>query len=282
MHNSLWAEDALTVKAMTFNIRYDNKGDGENRWPKRCDTVVKIIRESECDFVGIQEALPNQVADLLKGLPEYRSLGRSREADAERGEATLILYRHARWQLDAKEKGWFWLSDTPENPGSKTWGNSLPRMVAWGLFCDEKTKRTVYVYNTHFDHVSEPARLKSAKLLQKHIAEQGKLKSVIVLGDFNANKKSEALSYLLDKNSESEAKLVDTFRTIHPDEKLANTFHSFRGGTDGEKIDYILASPHAKVIASEILREEIPSKDKTKRYPSDHYPLTAEFSFSDK
>jgi endonuclease/exonuclease/phosphatase family metal-dependent hydrolase len=155
-------------------------------------------------------------------------------------------------------------------------------MVAWGLFCDAKTKRTVYVYNTHFDHVSEPARLKSAKLLQKHIAEQGKLKSVIVLGDFNANKKSEALSYLLDKNSESEAKLVDTFRTIHPDEKLANTFHSFRGGTDGEKIDYILASPHAKVIASEILREEIPSKDKTKRYPSDHYPLTAEFSFSDK
>jgi len=46
-------------------------------------------------------------------------------------------------------------------PGSTTWGNKLPRVVAWGRFVDAKTGRGVYVYCTHFDNASESSRRNS-------------------------------------------------------------------------------------------------------------------------
>lgn len=276
------ADEGLSVKAMTFNIRYNNPDDGPNRWSQRRNAVVRLIQHTESDFVGIQEALPDQVADLLKGLPEYHSLGRSREIKADRGEATLILYRHKRWRLDQDRQGWFWLSDTPEKPGSITWGNACPRMVAWGRFIDEKSDRGVYIFNTHFDHVSELSRQKGAELLAKRIDEQAKSEPVVVLGDFNSGESSEAISYLLGKKDGSPVKLVDTFRAIHPDEKQVGTFHDFHGGSKGEKIDFILASPGVMVHAAEIMRDPISGSGNDARYPSDHYPVRAEMSFHGK
>jgi endonuclease/exonuclease/phosphatase family metal-dependent hydrolase len=273
------AEEPLTVKAMTFNIRYDNRGDGANRWSKRQDAVVRIIRESKSDFVGIQEALPNQVADLKKGLPEYGFLGRSREADTDRGEATLVLYRKDRWRLDAERQGSFWLSDKPDKPGSASWGNTLPRMVAWGLFHEEKSGRGIFVFGTHFDHASEPARQKSAELLARRIAERGTSAPAIALGDLNAGEESEAVAILLGNKPGAAVKLVDTFRAVHPDEKQVKTFHGFEGGTDGEKIDYIFATPGVKVLTAEIVRDRILKEGEDARYPSDHYPMTAEMEF---
>ena len=37
----------------------------------------------------------------------------------------------------------FWLSDTPNIIGSKTWGNNIPRMVTWAKFLDKKKQQTV-------------------------------------------------------------------------------------------------------------------------------------------
>ena len=168
------ADDALRIKAMTFNIRCNTFIDGPNRWPHRSEMAAGLIRRFEGDFVGLQEAEPDQIADLLKLLPEYRLLGRSREADPKVGEASPILYRHTRWRLDPDRQATFWLSDTPEKPGSKTWGNGYPRIVTWGRFVEEKTGRGVYVYNTHLDHLSEASRRKSAALLARRIAERGR------------------------------------------------------------------------------------------------------------
>jgi endonuclease/exonuclease/phosphatase family metal-dependent hydrolase len=269
------AEEALAVKIMTFNIRYDNSGDGPNRWAQRREAAVDVIRRFAGDFIGIQEALPHQVADLQKALPDYRQLGRSREADAQRGESTPILYRHERWRLDPEQSGWFWLSDTPETAGSTTWNNVIPRMVVWARFIDEKTGRGLYVFNTHFDHLSEPSRRKSAELLARRIIARKSTEPVVVVGDFNAGEASFSIRYLTGQEADSPLALVDTFRALHADEKQVGTFHGFRGGTDKEKIDYVLASPGAKVLKAEILRDRIAGED---RYPSDHYPVTAELS----
>ena len=73
-----------------------------------------------------------------------------------------ILYRAKRWRPDEKQQGTFWLSDTPQTSGSKTWGNDLPRVVTWAPFIEEKTSRGLYVFNTHFDHASEPSWRRSA------------------------------------------------------------------------------------------------------------------------
>jgi endonuclease/exonuclease/phosphatase family metal-dependent hydrolase len=270
------ADEELSAKVMTFNIRCNNPADGQNGWPYRREMAVKLIERLGTDFVGVQEPLPDQVADLKKMLPDYHALGRSREADVNRGESVLILYRHKRWRLDPKESGSFWLSDTPETPGSNTWGSACTRMVMWGRFLDQKTGRGVYVYNTHFDHVSESARQQSATSLANRIAKRGHpAEPVVVTGDFNAGESSKAVLYLVDKSSKSPIRLIDTFRVVHPHEQNVNTYHAFEGGTKGEKIDYILALPGTKVVASEIHHDNTDG-----RYPSDHFPMTAEMTFS--
>jgi endonuclease/exonuclease/phosphatase family metal-dependent hydrolase len=265
------ADDGMQIKVMTFNIRCNTVIDGPNRWPHRREMAADLVRRFKGDFVGLQEAEPDQIADLVKSLPEYHWLGRSREADTTTGEASPIFYRHKRWRLDPDHNGTFWLSDTPEKPGSKTWGNACPRIVTWGRFIEEKTGRGVYVYNTHLDHISEPSRQKSAAFLARRIAERKRADPVIVTGDFNSGESSAAIGHLTGKRLGSPVMLVDTFRVLHPDEKQVGTFHGFRGGTKGAKIDYILAPPGTNVLAAEILRENHDG-----RYPSDHYPVAAE------
>ncbi len=265
----------LAVKAMTFNIRVDSRDDGPNRWAPRRDAAAEVMRRFAGDFIGIQEGLPHQVADLLKALPEYRPLGRSREADPEGGESTPILYRHERWRIDPAQSGWFWLSDTPETAGSATWDNGIPRMVVWARFIDEKSGRGLYVFNAHFDHQSEPARRKSAELLGRRIVARRSAEPVIVMGDFNAGEASYAMRHLTGQEADSPIALVDTFRALHSDAQQVGTFHGFRGDAGMAKIDFILVSPGGKVLAADIVRDRIPGEE---RYPSDHYPVTAELS----
>ena len=38
---------------MTFNIRYDKPGDGENAWPNRKDWVASLIRYCGADVIGV-------------------------------------------------------------------------------------------------------------------------------------------------------------------------------------------------------------------------------------
>jgi endonuclease/exonuclease/phosphatase family metal-dependent hydrolase len=240
--------EPLGVKAMTFNIRYSAAHDGPDAWPLRREMVAGVIRRFEGDFVGLQEALPDQIAYLRESLPEYRMIVRSRLVDPQQGEAVPLLYRHARWRPDETQQGTFWLSDTPEVPASTTWGNSIPRIVTWGRFVESRTGRAVYVYNVHFDHASEPSRRKSAILLAKRIAGRTHTDPVILTGDFNCGESSFAIGYLKGHQDQSPLKLLDTFRVRHPDEKLVGTFHAFRGNRDGAKIDYVFALPGVKVL----------------------------------
>ena len=67
--------------------------------------------------------------------------------------------------------------------------------------------------------------------------------------------------------------MFDAFLRLHPDEKQLRTFHGFQGGTDGDKIDAVVASRQWDVKEAEIVRT---SRDGI--YPSDHYPVTAVLS----
>ena len=64
---------------------------------------------------------------------------------------------------------------------------------------------------------------------------------------------------------------IDTFRAVHRDEKEVGTFSGFVfGQTSGEKIDYVLVQPGTEVLAAAIVRTS-----EGRRYPSDHFPVTA-------
>ena len=264
--------EQLRVKAMTFNIRLSKANDGPNGWTQRADMVREIFERSQADFVGVQEAWPDQIAFLRRGLPQYAHLGRSREADACKGEAVPLFYRHDRWRLDPEEFGVFWLSDTPDIPGSASWGNWIPRIVTWGRFLEKSSGRGIYVFNIHLDHLSETSRVKSAAYLAKRIAERKHADPAIVLGDFNSDETGTAVRALV--TDDSPAVLVDTFRVVHPNEASVGTFHAFTGARDGGKIDHILVTPGATLLAAEIVHD-----NRQGRYPSDHFPVTAEVAF---
>lgn len=71
--------------------------------------------------------------------------------------------------------------------------------------------------------------------------------------------------------------MADTFRVLHPNEKAVGTFNGFKGRTKGSKIDYIFVCAEFQTLEAVIVRT---SRDG--RYPSDHFPVTAELRFEQK
>ncbi len=261
--------DAGTVATlMSFNIRTSSADDGENSWGFRAEPAARLVTSREPDIIGLQEAQPDQVAFFAERLPAYRYIGRSRDAAPGAGEAIPLFFHTGRWALDEREHGTFWLSDTPDVPGSKSWGNNLPRIVTWARLVHRQSGRALYVYNLHLDHESENARIRSAELVRRRVATRGYPDPVVVMGDFNAEPGSAVLQALLEG---SEPGLRDSYA---PGGSGDGTFHAFSGERDGPRIDFILVSAQVEVLDASILHD-----DENGAYPSDHFAVLASVGF---
>ena len=84
------ADAAPPLVVETWNIRYDNPGDGVHAWPHRRDGVITHLRDSKADIIGLQEVLPHQLAAITSGLEGHGCFSRGRERDEARGEAVPI------------------------------------------------------------------------------------------------------------------------------------------------------------------------------------------------
>lgn len=252
------------LKIITFNIRYGTANDGENSWEKRKEILFQLLMEQKADIVGLQEALRSQLDEIQTRFPFYAQLGVGREDGKTEGEYSAILYLKNKY--DVNENGYFWFSDKPNEPGSKTWGNNVTRICTWALLKEKKKENGFYFYNLHLDHESQNSREKSVNQLLNHI--KGKTHPVIITGDFNAGEDNNAINILLS------AGFTDSFRKVNPDEKEVGTYHAFKGTTSGDKIDYILCTKEIKVYKAEILRD-----NKEGKYPSDHFPVNAVIGF---
>ncbi len=257
-------DGALELSLCSFNVRYENDGDhGWRAWPNRIDRVVRTIRQLDPDVLGIQEALHGQAADLRASLPDYAFHGVGRDDGDRAGEYAAIFYKADRFEPG--EKGTFWLSDFPEQPGSRTWGNSVVRCTTWIRLIDRATGRGFYVYNTHWDHRHQPSREKSARLIAERLADRRHAdEPVVLLGDFNATEGNPALEHLVGRHTG----LVDPYRILHQGEKNRRTLHFWDGDIDGwAKVDHILVSSSATLEAAGIHHAAT-----RKEQPSDHYP----------
>ena len=260
-----WASDAAPaepVRVMTFNVRYGTAPDGENRWERRREMLLGVIANFDPDVLGVQEALRDQIDAIGEALPALACVGVGRETDGG-GEYSAIFYRRKRFDLMAAET--FWLSDTPKTPGSRTWGNNLPRICTWARLLDRTDSRRFTVFNTHWDHQSQPARVASGVLMGARVAEcTAAGEPALVTGDFNSVENSPAMIGLCKRGE----LLRDTYRDVHPDEVIG-TAHAFTGLAVG-KIDAILATADWQVVEADIARTQAEG-----RYPSDHFPVTA-------
>ena len=271
----------LEVSVMSFNIRYGMADDGPNHWDKRKELVFDVLRKHRPDVVGLQEALGFQIDEVCKALPQYAMIGVGRDDGKTKGEYSAILYRRERFEVE--QGGTFWLSDTPDVPGSITWGNACTRICTWARFVEKKTGRAFYQFNLHLDHVSQPSREKSMVLLVERIGKREHADPFVVTGDFNAGENNPAILFLKGKttvpgkdnaNIENPLPMVDTFRVLHPDANDTGTFHDFTGTDTGGKIDYILTTTDVHVLDAQIIHDNTDG-----RYPSDHFPVTTRLRF---
>jgi len=259
---------AQTLKAVTFNIRYASLGDDNRSWLVRRDLVVDLITTMDPDVLGLQEVLSVQALDLRQTFDGYGFVGVGRNDGEFDGEFAAILYRLERFE--AIDEGHFWMSATPEAPGTVFEGSAAIRMSSWVALRDRLTSRELLVLNTHWDHVSADSRERSATLTRDQLATLAEGRVVIMTGDLNTTPTSAPVQLLLADEPTGSPALVDGYRHIHPEaQDNERTFHNFNGRTSGQRIDYVLHDAQLRTLEAEIVRTEYDGV-----YPSDHFPVT--------
>jgi endonuclease/exonuclease/phosphatase family metal-dependent hydrolase len=287
------------LKVMTFNVRFGSSvGPGDNVWENRRSIVIDLIRKYSPHVVGCQEVLKDQFTDMQRGLASagYASLGEGRRG-GHNDEHMAIFYRADLLRL--REAGNFWLSETPEVPGSQSWNSACPRMVTWARFAYLDGDHEFYFFNTHFDHISETARRLSACLLLRRTSVLRDATAVVLVGDFNSQNGTSAVWYGLTGQFEQAANMLtaeeqaaclsisqpyspgqllpfqDAWQTaaIKRNDPPAIPPSGWGPGLRGLQtpIDWILY--RGKVKANVI---EVVTYNENGRYPSDHFPYYAE------
>ncbi len=257
------------LNIMSYNIRYDNPDDAPNHWDNRKDRVANVIKFHGPAFVGTQEGLIHQLTYLDQELSNYEWIGQGREDGKHGGEFSALFYDTRKVNLVEESDSTVWLSETPQKP-SKSWDAALPRILTWGLFEIKSTGKQIFVFNTHFDHIGEVARLESSKLILKIIQEVAGEIPAVLTGDFNVTPDSEPYATLTSGTPE----LRDAYDvSVLPHVGPSFTFEGFevKGGSDGRRIDYIFVKNSIQVNKHAILT---PFQEGF--YPSDHLPVYAE------
>ena len=263
---------AQELRVMTFNIRYANLKDGENAWPLRRELLFQTIEKFDPDLLGLQEVVLLQREEFRQRFKEYELLGVGRIDGKDAGEHASVLFKRERFEK--VRDGNFWLSETPEIPGSKGWDADLPRICSWVALRDRKAGgKPIVFFNTHWDHLGVKARAESAKLMRARVAEIAGDKPVIITGDFNTRQDSPPYRELLGD------RFIDAFAEMHPNPTRDDfTAHNFTGKNPrgDERIDWILRSHAFRTKSADIDRT-----NDNGRYPSDHFPVVAVFEWND-
>ena len=257
------------MKIVSYNLRYASEDDPQP-WSRRRGPMTELLRELSPHLIGTQEGLAHQLAEIAAGLGErYRWVGQSRHGGTTE-EYLAIFYDTERLRLDDVEH--HWLSDTPWVPGSRSWGNELPRLVTTATFTDRSSATEFRMLNTHLDHLSATAQQRSASYLRELIrgcppAPDDSCQVVVLTGDFNVAAESSEPYRTLLGTPLADAVLIAADQGPRP-----ATFADYQAPEpEGDRIDWILISPGARVRHSEVV-DRAPGG----QYPSDHLPVLVE------
>ncbi len=259
---------AQTLKVASYNIRLETSGDVGNLWQDRKAPLTALVQYHDFEIFGIQEGFIHQIKDMLQLLPEYAYIGVGRDDGAEQGEHSAIFYRKDLFEVH--KQGTFWLSGTDTQHPNKGWDAVLPRICTWGIFKDKRNGKSFIFMNTHFDHIGKEARKQSADLILAKAKEFAADLPLILSGDFNIDQHNDAYKVLANSHVVQDAYIIAKHKYA-----LNSTFNNFgKSITADERIDHIFVTPNFKVIKYGILTDTYMGK-----YPSDHFPVSAELQW---
>lgn len=253
---------ALGTRVCTFNMRAP-VDPPPNDWAQRKGRFAQIIVDNQCAVIGLQEAVPNTVDELMGEL-NSRTTGNTSYCLAPFGGVDNAIAFHCNMALIAT-KEWA-LSDTPDKIGSNTWGLAYARTLIYVKLTLNANIRGmnstfIYMYATHLD-------IDMAKLGQQTDFIIARMKDsyahdgrVVVVGDFNAGEHSIAITKF------NELGFEDTLPASVQPRGTFNGFSSY--GPD--KIDYVLATPCANATNAAIVRTLVDG-----HFPSDHAMVMAD------
>lgn len=256
------------IRFANYNMRVILDRDSLDRaFTQRKPFIIKRISDHDFDIIGAQEvndAMKEALMEDLKGT--YEVIGEGRRAD-RKGEGTPIFYKTSRFELI--DWGSFWLSETPDVPGSKNWDASVERIATWSKFLDKITGRKFFYINTHFDHKGPESRTMAAKITLDKARELCGGLPVFVTGDLNTNSTSEAIAILSDnelvKDSYTSSETAPTGRK--------SPYYAFDfDRADCDRGDYIFVPKDATVLSYACVDDDI----KDRQYSSDHCPVLVE------
>lgn len=259
----------MKLQIMSLNLRYDKPDPGNNAWRVRREAVAALINYYKPDVIGTQEGKAHQLLDLHRLLPDYQSVGGDRTGTGS-GEHCAIFYRTQ--YLTCQETKDFFLSDTPEVPGSisSEWRNPLPRMATWAVFAMANQPRKITVFNTHLDYESVKAREKGAELICDRMGKIDAAESLLFLtGDFNAAPGTlPRLAFL--RPLPNGIQMLDALSNIDLDRQMA--FHDFTGKAFAaiDTIYYDTRGSLRQAKVDNFIWQGI--------WPSDHFPAIADFT----
>lgn len=251
---------------MSFNLRRAMDGPlllKRERWSVRSSAVRRVLRTEHPTVLGLQEALPRSVRVVMDALgPQHRVIGHGR-GRAGTGEGTPLVYDADRLDVE------FWeqraLSDHPDEPGSRTWGNLIPRVLVRAEFRDRATGARFVVVNTHLDPFSARSRRRSAEEIATLIADS--VLPVLVLGDFNADLGARSLQALVTADGITDS-WVSAQRHLTPE--WGSFVGSRRPRLRARRIDGVLTTSEVCVRAV-----GLNPRNHDGIRPSDHLPVQA-------
>lgn len=249
-------------RIMTLNLLNNGVyGFGYNRFDRRIRAIEEMLRETDPDVIGVQELTEEMLPVMAPVFEIYGMCGDSRHSRIN-NEYAAILYKKERFEMVREQT--YWLSDTPEVPGSRFLMSQFPRTVSSALLKDIDTDTVFSFFCTHLDLNFASVRRRQAQVLRNLILAHHRGSFTAVCGDFNDVKDSDALRTVC------EAGLTD----ISAD-SLGSTVRDRGGSTryHNRPIDHILLSSDVRDYTVTKITGEYAGLR-----PSDHYPLLAEIT----
>ena len=260
------ALSAGEIRIMSANVRCLNPQDlGKKSWFYRADLILKNIEAEAPTVIGFQEVTKWQYAYLCDTLSGYDSVITYRD-DTLYSEGCPVFYNTSLYNL--KDKGSFWLSETPEVM-SKGWDAACYRICSYVILEEKENGKQFVVFNTHLDHVSDTARINGIRVVLDKIAQFGGLPSVII-GDLNAAEDSETYRSVTENFLDAKYQ--------HENPQLRATYQNWRTELDRPCIDYCMISKTGFTVNS----YKVVQTTYDGVYPSDHFPLSVSLTLTEE
>ena len=247
---------------LTLNLRFGLADDGPHAWIHRRPVLRQLLKAHARDVMTFQEANDFQIDFLAECLPDYDFIGQRHPAPPF-WQNNVIFYR-APWKLDMWEH--FYLSATPDIP-SRLPASRWPRQCTLGRFT--AGPHELVCGTTHLDF-EETVQVASAEIILERVGRIASDRAVVLTGDFNCAPTSVCHAVFTRPPDTSEQRYTAFRNVLEP--PYPGTFHGFQGGLGGRCIDWILYRGRITARRALVLPFQVASC-----YPSDHYPVVADF-----